>query len=89
MRKQKNATATETKHAWLMENAAKKKKTSKKSAPADSESDTSGILDTSIKTETDFEEVNINLPPKEDLSVLLNRIEMQLPKDDHVKYDSR
>ena len=69
--------------------AAKKKKTGKKSAPADSESDTSGILDTSIKTETDFEEVNINLPPKEDLSVLLNRIEMQLPKDDHVKYDSR
>ena len=32
---------------------------------------------------------DVNLPPKEDLQILLNRIEMQLPKDDHVKYDSR
>jgi hypothetical protein len=29
------------------------------------------------------------LPPTDDLQILLNRIELQLPKDDHVKYDSR
>lgn len=69
--------------------ANKKKKTAKKSGPAnDSESDTS-ILDTSMKKEEFDEEEDINLPPKEDLQILLNRIEMQLPKDDHVKYDSR
>lgn len=34
-------------------------------------------------------EEDVNLPPKDDLQILLNRIEMQLPKDDHVKYDSR
>ena len=40
----------------------------------------------------DFEETDILeviLPDKEDLQLLLNRIELQLPKDDHVKYDSR
>ena len=69
--------------------ANKKKKTAKKSGPAnDSESDTS-VLDTSMKKEEFDEEEDINLPPKEDLQILLNRIEMQLPKDDHVKYDSR
>ena len=70
--------------------ASKKKKNAKKSGPAnDSESDTS-VLDTSMKKEEfEEEEEDINLPPKEDLQILLNRIEMQLPKDDHVKYDSR
>ena len=52
------------------------------------------LLDTSLKnTSNDFDDIpipeDITLPPKEDLQILLNRIEMQLPKDDHVKYDSR
>ena len=56
--------------------------------------DTSAILDTSLKRENshDFDDEaieDVNLPPKDDLQILLNRIEMQLPKDDHVKYDSR
>ena len=56
--------------------------------------DTSAILDTSLKRENshDFDDEvveDIHLPAKEDLQILLNRIEMQLPKDDHVKYDSR
>ena len=51
-------------------------------------------MDNSFKnTSGDFEDSplpeDITLPPKEDLQILLNRIEMQLPKDDHVKYDSR
>lgn len=32
---------------------------------------------------------DVILPPTEDLQILLNKIELQLPKDDHVKYDSR
>jgi len=58
--------------------------------------DTSGMLDTSLKREIsgEFEEdqdlpIEVNLPCNEDLQMLLNRIELQLPKDDHVKYDSR
>ena len=56
--------------------------------------DTSAVLDTSLKRENshDFDDEaieDVNLPPKDDLQILLNRIEMQLPKDDHVKYDSR
>ena len=52
------------------------------------------LLDTSLKnTSNDFDDIpepeDVALPPKEDLQILLNRIEMQLPKDDHVKYDSR
>ena len=38
--------------------------------------------------EADVEEIAA-LPPTEDLHILLNKIELQLPKDDHVKYDSR
>merc|ERR1719282_344302 len=74
--------------------APKRKKTSKKPAStlADSESDTS--LNTSLKRENshDLDDdvvEDVVLPPKDDLQILLNRIEMQLPKDDHVKYDSR
>ena len=56
--------------------------------------DVSTLLDTSLKRENsnDFEDdppLDLILPPKEDLQILLNRIELQLPKDDHVKYDSR
>ena len=52
------------------------------------------LLDTSLKnTSNDFDDIpepeDVSLPPKEDLQILLNRVEMQLPKDDHVKYDSR
>ena len=52
------------------------------------------LLDTSLKnTSNDYDDLplpeDVTLPPKEDLQILLNRIEMQLPKDDHVKYDSR
>ena len=50
--------------------------------------DTSGILNSHDFDESVPEE-DVNLPPKDDLQILLNRIEMQLPKDDHVKYDSR
>ena len=51
-------------------------------------------LNTSLKRENshDFDDEAVEdvvLPPKDDLQILLNRIEMQLPKDDHVKYDSR
>jgi len=49
--------------------------------------------DTGMKLEhsgTDFEEEDLlTMPPKEDLQTLLDRIEAQLPRDDHVKYDSR
>ena len=34
-------------------------------------------------------EIDFELPPKEVLSKLLDNIEAQLPKEDHVKYDSR
>ena len=52
------------------------------------------MLDNSLKnTSNDFDDIpepeDVALPPKEDLQILLNRVEMQLPKDDHVKYDSR
>ena len=52
------------------------------------------LLDNSLKnTSNDFDDIpepeDVALPPKEDLQILLNRVEMQLPKDDHVKYDSR
>jgi len=71
-----------------------KKKKDQKDYDSDNESDVSTLLDTSLKRENsnDFEDdppLDLILPPKEDLQILLNRIELQLPKDDHVKYDSR
>ena len=57
--------------------------------------DSSDMLDSPLKREHshDYEELDepldLILPAKEELQILLNRIEMQLPKDDHVKYDSR
>jgi len=73
---------------------ATKKKKDQKDYDSDNESDVSTLLDTSLKRENsnDFEDdppLDLILPPKEDLQILLNRIELQLPKDDHVKYDSR
>lgn len=89
----KNGEATsETKDK--MSPPASKKKKDQKDYDSDNESDVSTLLDTSLKRENsnDFEDdppLDLILPPKEDLQILLNRIELQLPKDDHVKYDSR
>lgn len=69
--------------------AAKKKKHSKND---ESDSDTvADLFDKSKNEESDFEDEieEVILPPTEDLHILLNKIELQLPKDDHVKYDSR
>jgi len=66
--------------------AAKKKKEDPNSS-LNSEGDISLKLETSHELED--EEMLTVLPPKEDLQILLDRIESQLPKDDHVKYDSR
>jgi len=70
--------------------AAKKKKSSKND---ESDSDTDAdVFDKSKTEEPDIEEElleDVILPPTEDLHILLNKIELQLPKDDHVKYDSR
>ena len=51
-------------------------------------------LDVGLKLESsteydDDDPVLLVLPTKDELQVLLDRIEHQLPRDDHVKYDSR
>lgn len=66
-------------------NAKKTKKTTKKRAH--SESDDS---DVEISRGPDgVVELDFELPPKEVLYKLLDQIEAQLPREDHVKYDSR
>lgn len=69
--------------------AAKNKKHSKNDE-TDSDTD-ADLFDKSKTEEPDFEDEieEVILPPTEDLHILLNKIELQLPKDDHVKYDSR
>ena len=63
---------------------AKKTKKSKKRAHSDSEDS-----DTELVRGPDGLEIDFELPPKEVLGKLLDNIEAQLPKEDHVKYDSR
>jgi hypothetical protein len=65
---------------------------SKKKAkrPPQSDSDDSDMDDQhEIKLDPSVELDPSALPPREVLNKLLDRIESQLPKEDHVKYDSR
>ena len=63
---------------------AKKAKKSKKRTHSESDESDSELLRGPDGVAIDFE-----IPPKEVLSKLLDNIEAQLPKEDHVKYDSR
>ena len=63
---------------------AKKPKKSKKRTHSDSEDS-----DTGLPTGPDGVVLDFEMPSKEALSKLLDNIEAQLPKEDHVKYDSR
>ena len=63
---------------------AKKAKKSKKRTHSDSEDSDNELARGPDGVVLDFE-----MPPKDVLSKLLDNIEAQLPKEDHVKYDSR
>ena len=65
---------------------AKKTKKSKKRGHSDSEDSDDELL---LPRGPDGIELEFEVPPKEILSKLMDQIEAQLPRDDHVKYDSR
>ena len=80
----KSKIKTEPMTPGLASNSPGNKKAKKAKKRAHSESDESDTEGAGMVPEIDFE-----LPPKEVLSKLLDNIEAQLPKEDHVKYDSR
>jgi hypothetical protein len=65
------------------------KKKSKKHHHSDSDEDSDMDDQHDIKLDPSVELNESAMPPKEVLCKLLDRIEAQLPKEDHVKYDSR
>merc|ERR1712012_292550 len=65
---------------------AKKSKPSAKRKKHHSESDDS---DVEMNKGPDGVELEFELPPKEIMAKILDNIEAQLPREDHVKYDSR